>query len=575
MAFRSAVANGNWSNPTTWNAGVIPAAGDYVSSNGFTVTIDQNINTNFITNTSQTNLTEVPVMTSNTTPSGIASTSGIWTNNPLYDAWSAFNTSTNGYLAAPGAFWLAYEFPSPKIINSYSMGAPLTNSSNSMRDWTFEGWNGTSWVVLHTVTNNLAASWGSGYISPLIGNTTPYIKYRINSTVTNTGASYASINNFRLIELNSTTSIAGGGFTTTGSVNITCTNTSNSISAGTLTCLTIASTSPSVVTVNTVLVFGSQNTAYAIIKTGNCTLNFNGILDGNSNGALFINNSTGTTNIIGTVRKTGNSISSNPILQLGTGNTLNITGNITGNVTSGGSTKQTFRSNGSSTITITGNLDGSPLNSTNDYVFTIGTNDIVNITGSVTGVLAAFGVCNTIFSNVAHYLKIVGSIIGGAGGPGVYSTSNGAINIFTGPFVSNPNGCLPFYVVRMHYQRTLGSYYEFRDNSTGGALPPAASAPAIRMNSPEVGSDLPAVSNVRFGVVYGAGSLTGTMRVPAASNVRLGVAVDATVGTGAITVADIWNVLTSSLTTSGSIGERLKNVSTVQTTLQQLAAYNI
>ena len=51
----------------------------------------------------------------------------------------------------------------------------------------------------------------------------------------------------------------------------------------------------------------------------------------------------------------------------------------------------------------------------------------------------------------------------------------------------------------MHYRRTLGSYYEFRDNSTNGALPPAAPAPATRLNSPEVGSDLPVVADVRFG----------------------------------------------------------------------------
>lgn len=335
--------------------------------------------------------------------------------------------------------------------------------------------------------------------------------------------------------------------------------------------MTIASTSPSVVTVNTVLVFASQNTAYAISKTGNCTLNFNGILDGNSNGALFINNSTGTTNIIGTVRKTGGSISSNPILQLGTGNTLNITGNITGNITSGGSTKRTFLSNGSNTITITGNLDGSPLNSTNDYVFSIGTNDIVNITGSVTGVLAwNNGVVNTIVSANAHYLKIVGSIIGGAGGPGVYSTSSGAINIFTGPFVSNPNGCLPFWVLRMHYQRTIGSYYEFRDNSTGGALPPAVSAPATRLVAPGTAIDSPLPANVRQGIVYASGSLTGTMIVPSPSNVANNVPVDNTVGTAVLDPNAIWSVPLTSINTLNSIGRRVKNAATVETTGAQL-----
>ncbi len=43
MANRYAVANGNWSNTATWDGGTLPAPGDDVRSNGFTVTVDQNI----------------------------------------------------------------------------------------------------------------------------------------------------------------------------------------------------------------------------------------------------------------------------------------------------------------------------------------------------------------------------------------------------------------------------------------------------------------------------------------------------------------------------------------------------
>jgi hypothetical protein len=44
MALRYAVANGNWSNTATWNGGTLPTIGDDVRANGFTVTIDQDIN---------------------------------------------------------------------------------------------------------------------------------------------------------------------------------------------------------------------------------------------------------------------------------------------------------------------------------------------------------------------------------------------------------------------------------------------------------------------------------------------------------------------------------------------------
>lgn len=54
MANRYAVATGNWSNPATWDGGTLPTLGDVVRPNGFTVTIDQSINVNTLTNTSNT-----------------------------------------------------------------------------------------------------------------------------------------------------------------------------------------------------------------------------------------------------------------------------------------------------------------------------------------------------------------------------------------------------------------------------------------------------------------------------------------------------------------------------------------
>jgi hypothetical protein len=62
------------------------------------------------------------------------------------------------------------------------------------------------------------------------------------------------------------------------------------------------------------------------------------------------------------------------------------------------------------------------------------------------------------------------------------------------------------------------------------------------------------------------------MKVPAASNVRAGIEVDDTVGSAVLTASQIWEMLQSNLTTPGSIGERLKNCSTVQTTGSQIAS---
>jgi hypothetical protein len=158
-------------------------------------------------------------------------------------------------------------------------------------------------------------------------------------------------------------------------------------------------------------------------------------------------------------------------------------------------------------------------------------------------------------------------------GYALYSIGSGAINLITGPFISATSGMQPFYVTRMHYRRTIGSYFEFRDNSTNGALPPAASAPATRLVAPTTAVDAPSPANVRFGTSYALGSQTGTMRVPVASAVMYGVEVDNTVGTALLSAAQIWNYLRNDINVSGSIGDRLKNCSTVESTGSQIASF--
>ena len=88
----------------------------------------------------------------------------------------------------------------------------------------------------------------------------------------------------------------------------------------------------------------------------------------------------------------------------------------------------------------------------------------------------------------------------------------------------------------------------------------------------DIAGQVPAQTDVRFGVSYQGGSKTGSAYIPSAASVGFGVPVDNTTGTAALTPASVWNAATSSLTTSGSIGERLKNASTVDTTGDQLAA---
>jgi hypothetical protein len=91
------------------------------------------------------------------------------------------------------------------------------------------------------------------------------------------------------------------------------------------------------------------------------------------------------------------------------------------------------------------------------------------------------------------------------------------------------------------------------------------------IDAASVSGALPAAGDVRFGTTFNQGNTTGTLRVPASGSVALGVLVDNTSGTAVLTPSAVWDALTSGMTASGSIGARLKNAATLDSTGQQLA----
>ena len=128
----------------------------------------------------------------------------------------------------------------------------------------------------------------------------------------------------------------------------------------------------------------------------------------------------------------------------------------------------------------------------------------------------------------------------------------------------------PVWVSRMHLIPVPNSYVEFRDNSTNAALPPAVQPPATRLVSPDTAADAPIPANVRQGTTYALGGFTGTMIVPNPANVVKNVPVDNTVGTGVLDPSALWNVPLSAINTTNSIGQRVKNASTVESTGAQI-----
>lgn len=566
MGLKVAVASGNWSNPATWNGGKLPSVGDTIASNNFTVTIDQNVNVNLITNTVQSGVAANPVMTSATTPSGIVTSSSNY--DAARAAWNAFASSgmwiSTNYPVMPQ--WIAYEFTSAQIIDTYSFTSGWSLAAMP-KDFVFQGWNGSSWVTLHTVTGNTSST----YASPSIGNTTAYIAYRFSITLINQTnpagdqfVSMAAIKMFLADDFQGS-SVAGGGFVLGENVTLNCTG---SIPGGATTVLTWNGAAGTTSTINTPVIYGASVASINnVLINGTGTLNINATITGATSNVgsrtLFINSNC-TVNIVGNVAfgPSTNAV----VVIVGSVCTLNITGTITHSVGSG--LVMLSIGNVAATVNITGSVICNA-NSSSNRIISIGTGAIVTVTGSITNTSGASDTY-AIDTSSACSLRIIGSITAGSASASIRSTSSSAINLFTGPFISSTYGFAPFQCTRMHLIPNAASYFEFRDETTNGAVSPGAIAPAARLVSPGAAIDAPIAANVRSGISYASGTLLGTMIVPSPSNVANNVPVDNTVGTAVLDPNAIWSVSLASINTLNSIGRRVKNAATVETTGAQI-----
>ena len=300
------------------------------------------------------------------------------------------------------------------------------------------------------------------------------------------------------------------------------------------------------------------------------------------------NNSTGTLTI------TGNATGGIGTTAFGCNNNSSGTLTITGNATGGSATNAYGCNNATGTLTITGNATGgSGINAYGCNNESFGT---LTITGNATGVSGNNAVgCNNASSGT---LTITGIATGGTtlGASGVRgSNAAGTINLGRAKGNDFGNGStgiaagFGLQVLQSHIAKVKELEYGLHGMSpTSGPvfIEPDLGNIAIFQEYPTGSKTLsdpnntaglsPAVTDVRSGVVYNNGNETGTCAVPAAASVGFGVPVDATTGTAYLSQSDVlaavWGAATTSLTTAGSIGERLKNAATVATTGDQLAA---
>lgn len=121
-------------------------------------------------------------------------------------------------------------------------------------------------------------------------------------------------------------------------------------------------------------------------------------------------------------------------------------------------------------------------------------------------------------------LEFIGTIYGSNAGNGAFLYSSSTGEVIIDKIAPNPtSGRLP----GLNGNYRFKSSSQFNDNFGNEMRHVTAIAPAV------------APSNVRAGVVYHFGTLTGTCAIPAANQVSVGVPVDNTVGTAILTASGV------------------------------------
>lgn len=558
MDTRFATATGVWSNTGIWDGGTLPTSGDTVHPNGFTVTIDTDITIDGLNN----NIPPVylpgmpiPKMTGNTQPSGIVN-AGSDTSN----AWKGFDqdaptptTFWAGTGVGSGTSWLSYQFTAAKTIKRYYIYRTAQNMKPT--SWTFEGSNdGSAWTILETVTANAL---NTPYLSGILPNTTAYLYYRINITAVTSGT-VANIYQFEMTESTATTygATTGGSFTVPSSLSGTrnIVQTGEGIKSNNSTIITVAATSGATVNFNIAsggYIFNptAQRTASSttplINITGNCAVNFNANLWGNQIASV----STYVTN---------------GIINIGAAATVTVNGNIYGARSGFDNTNPDTviaTTAAGSTLNIIGDVYGGTVTAFAQAIYAKAITTI-NITGNIYGDLSA-----AIFTNTTPNINIIGTVnlMNNNSVPAIQVSGYLTLAVITvNGYLVNKNNTMAIFANKVRFTQNTNPYWVFQNSA----------AADITLAYGAATGSYPAESDVKLGVAYAASPTRyGTCAVPLPTYVSQGVATGATVGTAYINAADVWNVLSSSITTAGSIGERLKVASTVETTGDQLAAY--
>jgi hypothetical protein len=569
MAF--AIAAGNFGDPTIWDIGVVPSGSEDAYANGFTVNVNGTQSCGRVRNDATTFLLPgmpIPAMTSDTTPSGTVFAS---TTTVGGEAWRAFDqNTTTQWISSVNSGILGYVFSTGKVIKKYYFRASSAGGIAAPRNFTFQGsMDGITWTdglsgrppALDTQTGINVGNSGT-FTSPVLLNAIAYTHYRLVVTLTNGSVSSVQISEFEMTEYTGTVNggLNGGTFNLLNGSNLTTTATTGIIFGSTALTPVITFALPSLnsATLNSSVNEVSSTTGAVLVSfagTGTLTMigsyNINGV--STANRRIISMNANGTLEIIGSLTNSANNAANTTnVVQFLSAGTLLVTGNVTGGSNSTSSFNNcTINAQFGGTITVTGNVNASTGQAIGMASGTL------NVIGNVTGSSTSNAIGN---GTTATTINITGAVTAGTGATAV----NGLQLVTVNGLILNNQTWQGVYSPRI----LIGT-----------------STKAIRYQTPSLVNQLmwssgvvtigqPTPNNVRLGTPYGLApdDFVGTCVIPNANTVLLGVPTDTAIGTLVMSpVAVVEELGTSTL----PIAVRLQNVSTVETTGDQIVAYNI
>jgi hypothetical protein len=306
---------------------------------------------------------------------------------------------------------------------------------------------------------------------------------------------------------------------------------------------------------------------------GTGTLNINGstFTDVTTNTGRYVltHSGTGTINLVGNINVNLAGSNSSHIIVTSSG-IINFTGNT--NAPGGGAANSAFILESTSRLNFTGNITRPSIGTTaSGVLINIGTNAKCYFVGISEN---CSGTTYSIFLN-ANYLNfdgVINALYALASRPTIQDSGTTAITIFKGDINCSDYGDFPLLVRRIFYTIATNTVFDFASSSTDGAAPPSTAPTRFPLYSADVVIDAPNIGDVRENVVYADGILTGTLAVPDPADVRRSVPTDNTVGTADLTAQDFFDAIATS---NDPVAIRLRNVATVETTGDQISAFNV